>query len=148
METASAGPLKLTITPDIKPAAATAAPQSAFFGEDGLTFKDVLDVINPLQQIPVVSAAYREVSGDTISSASRLAGGALIGGPIGFLVALFNEVLQGETGKDIGGNVLAMINGEGSETRLAQNGEGHDNAPSPTNRSAYLAYQQMQNMIG
>ena len=49
---------------------------SGFFGADGLTFGDVLDVINPLQHIPVVSTIYRAITGDEISPGARVAGGA------------------------------------------------------------------------
>ncbi|MBT5663730.1 MAG: hypothetical protein HOJ06_00205, partial [Rhodospirillaceae bacterium] len=52
----------------------SAGAQSAFFGEDGLTFGDVLDIINPLQHIPVVSTLYRELTGDEISPGARMAG--------------------------------------------------------------------------
>ncbi len=78
-----------------------------FLGTGGLSFKSVLDTINPLQQLPVVSTAYREMTGDTISSGSRLIGGALLGGPVGFVVALINEIVASGTGKDIGGNLFA-----------------------------------------
>ncbi len=57
------------------------------FGEDGLTFGDVLDLINPLQHIPVIGALYRKITGDVIDPAIRIAGGALFGGPIGAAVA-------------------------------------------------------------
>jgi hypothetical protein len=53
-----------------------------FFSNDGLTFGDIIDVINPLQHIPVVSTIYWELTGDKISPAARMAGGALFGGPI------------------------------------------------------------------
>ena len=39
---------------------------NAFWGEDGLQFGDVLDSINPLQHIPLVSSLYREITGDQI----------------------------------------------------------------------------------
>ncbi|MEK6747067.1 MAG: hypothetical protein AABY33_08565 [Pseudomonadota bacterium] len=87
-----------------------------FFGEGGLSFKSVLDSINPLQQVPGLSTLYREVTGDTISTGSRLVGGALIGGPIGFAIALFNEIVGGVTGKDIGGNLLAAVSDKYSAT--------------------------------
>lgn len=54
---------------------------SEFFGKDGLTFGDLLDVINPLQHIPMVSSIYRAVTGDEISPGARVAGGALYGAP-------------------------------------------------------------------
>lgn len=56
---------------------------SALFGDDGLSFRDLLDVINPLQHIPVVGNLYRRMTGDVLDPAMRLAGGALFGGPIG-----------------------------------------------------------------
>lgn len=80
-----------------------------FFGAGGISFKSILDTVNPLQQIPGISTAYREMTGDVISTGSRLIGGALLGGPIGFMVALVNEIISGSTGKDIGGNLMAAV---------------------------------------
>lgn len=80
-----------------------------FLGKGGLSFKSVFDTVNPLQQLPVISTAYRTITSDTISTGSRLLGGALLGGPIGFAVALMNEIVSGSTGKDIGGNLVAAI---------------------------------------
>jgi hypothetical protein len=76
------------------------------------SFADLLDVINPLQHIPLVSTAYRELTGDTISSGARIMGGALFGGPIGFVTALANEIVESVSGKDIGGNLFAMATGK------------------------------------
>lgn len=68
--------------------------------KEGISFGDFLDIINPLQHIPVVSTIYRMVTGDEIGVGSRLAGGALFGGPLGLLgagaIALFEDV-SGET---------------------------------------------------
>jgi hypothetical protein len=86
--------------------------QSTIFGADGLTFGDVLDIINPLQHIPVVSTLYRELTGDEISPGARMAGGALFGGPIGFAAATVNSVVEMATGSDIGKSVVAAINGD------------------------------------
>ena len=80
-----------------------------FLGSGGLSFKSVLDSVNPMQQLPIISTAYREMTGDTIATGSRLIGGALLGGPLGFAVALVNEIVSSSTGKDIGGNLLAAI---------------------------------------
>ena len=57
------------------------------FGDDGLTFADVIDIVNPLQHIPVISTFYRKLTGDTIDPAMRIAGGALFGGPLGALAS-------------------------------------------------------------
>ena len=53
------------------------------FGGDGLTFRDVFDLVNPLHHIPLLGTLYRRITGDIIDPAIRVAGGALFGGPIG-----------------------------------------------------------------
>jgi hypothetical protein len=73
------------------------------------SFADILDVINPLQHIPGISTLYRQMTGDTLSTGARLAGGAIFGGGIGFLVSLVNSLVEQETGKDIGSNVFAAV---------------------------------------
>ena len=57
------------------------------FGEDGLTFLDLIDIINPLQHIPGIATLYRNWSGDTIDPVPQIAGSALYFGPIGAAVA-------------------------------------------------------------
>jgi hypothetical protein len=71
--------------------------------------KTVIDIINPLQHIPVISTIYRHITGDEISPAARVAGDALFGGPIGAAVALADLATQSATGRDMGGNVMAML---------------------------------------
>ena len=99
---------------------------SSFVGEDGVTFSDFLDVVNPLQNIPVVSSYYRESTGDEASVMSKLAGGALYGGLFGigaiagFAASLVNTILENQTGKDVGGHVLATLQGTAGDS---DNGE-------------------------
>lgn len=81
----------------------------SFFGADGMTFADLLDVLNPLQHLPVIGGIYRAITADEISPGARLAGGALYGGPVGFMSSLINTVVEEATGKDVGGNVLAQL---------------------------------------
>ena len=87
--------------------------------KQGISFGDFLDVINPLQDIPIVSTIYRAVTGDAIGFASRLLGGGLFGGPAGIMVAGMQAALEGTTGKEVGGTVLAFlqdISGFGDES--------------------------------
>ena len=42
------------------------------FGEDGLSFLDLIDVVNPLHHIPVVGPMYREITGDVINPLPRI----------------------------------------------------------------------------
>ena len=83
-----------------------------FFG----SFADILDVINPLQHIPVVSTLYREMTGDTLSAGARIAGGALFGGPLGLFASIIDAAIEEETGGDIGKNLFAAASGKYEKT--------------------------------
>lgn len=92
--------------------AKAAAADSASGQESGfLSFvKTVLDIINPLQHIPVINTIYRHMTGDEISPVARLAGDTLYGGPFGAAVALADIAIESKTGKDIGGTAMAFLN--------------------------------------
>ncbi|MFQ5467456.1 MAG: hypothetical protein ACE5DS_04900 [Kiloniellaceae bacterium] len=77
-----------------------------------LELADLIDIVNPLQHIPLVGDLYRALTGDEISAPARIAGGALFGGPIGFVVALANSVAtQVNGGRDLGETVIAALAG-------------------------------------
>lgn len=99
--------------------AGTDAEKQAF-GEDGLQVSDVLDAINPLQHIPFVSTLYRELTGDTMSAGSKIAGGALLGGPIGLVASVFDTIFTGETGKSFSETAVAMVSGESGQASTTQ----------------------------
>lgn len=79
------------------------------FGDDGLTFRDVLDMINPLQHLPVISTLYRSLVDDELSPGARMIGGGLFGGFIGLGIAMLNSVIEDLTGKDVGAHVVALF---------------------------------------
>ncbi len=79
-----------------------------------LSFGDFLDVINPLQHIPIIGTLYRNLTGDTLNPASRVMGGILYGGVIGGLASVTNAVIEQSSGKDVGDHVMASLGfGEG-----------------------------------
>lgn len=86
--------------------------ESAQGQEQELSFADFLDIINPLQHIPILNTIYREVTGDTISPVARMIGGGLFGGPIGLMASAFNNAVESQTGGDIGANLLAAVTGQ------------------------------------
>jgi hypothetical protein len=89
-------------------------------GNSEISFFDFLDIINPLQHIPLVSDIYREVTGDTIKPELKLAGGAVTGGIFGFLASLGDVIFEGETGNSVGGSMLASLGfGEDSDQSVA-----------------------------
>ncbi|MEK9726425.1 MAG: hypothetical protein VW405_23485, partial [Rhodospirillaceae bacterium] len=90
-----------------KPAAT--APGFHPFGEDGFSFLDLIDVVNPLQHIPIIGPMYREMTGDEIGSLPRITGSTLFFGPVGAAVAAADVVLEKTTGRDAGAHVLAML---------------------------------------
>ncbi|MBO6784419.1 MAG: hypothetical protein JJ899_14285, partial [Alphaproteobacteria bacterium] len=82
----------------------------------------LLDIINPLQHIPLVSNLYREITGDEIEPAARVVGGAVFGGPLGFASATANVVLEQASGRDMMGHAVDMVTG-GGDRNLLEAGE-------------------------
>jgi len=95
------------------------------FGADGFTFLDFLDIINPLQHIPIVNTLYRQATGDEIDPGSRVAGSTLFGGPVGTVAAMAGIAVEEKTGKDIGEHVLAALGFDGF------GGDGGDGDEAP-----------------
>jgi len=77
-------------------------------GEEGFGFFDLLDMINPLQHLPLVNIAYRKITGDEIKPISSIVGGALYGGPVGAASNVISHVIEDGTGKSPVENVLSM----------------------------------------
>jgi len=77
--------------------------------KDGISFADVLDIVNPLQHIPVVSTVYRMVTGDEISIGARMVGSALYGGPFGMMGAGVVAAVEEATGKKIEGHIASIF---------------------------------------
>lgn len=76
-----------------------------------LSFDDLIDVINPLQHLPIVSSVYRALTGDEISPHARAVGGGLYGGPVGALAAgvtMAAEEAVGETSADLLADMLGV----------------------------------------
>lgn len=93
------------------------------FGDKGMTFKDALDIINPLQQLPIIGSIYRSITGDTISDGARLVGGGIYGlGVLGVIGAAVSSAVEQTTGSDPGGTAIAMIQGKslGEQVQTAQ----------------------------
>lgn len=86
----------------------------ALFGNDGFDFKDLLDIVNPLQHLPVVGTLYRALTGDALAPGPRILGGTLFGGIGGFVASLANAVMENETGSDLGDKALALFRGDGA----------------------------------
>lgn len=91
------------------PVSSPKAKDNAEKSEEGMSFLDFLDIINPLQHIPVVSTIYRSLTGDELKNFPRVVGGALFGGPIGLVTSAISAIVKDETGKDPGEHALAWL---------------------------------------
>lgn len=77
-----------------------------------LGFKDLLDVINPLQHIPGISTMYQKATGDNISPAAQFMGAMLFGGPIGAAVSMVDIAIKDKTGDGFTANMAALVSGD------------------------------------
>lgn len=82
------------------------------------SFWDFVDIINPLQHIPIVSTVYRAVTGDSISAPARVIGGFLFGGPVGMLAGTAGAVMAA-TDLDPASRLLAGITQDGENSAQA-----------------------------
>jgi hypothetical protein len=105
---------------------------SAFADDDGPSFKDLVDIINPLQHIPIISTIYRKITGDEPGAVSRIIGSALYGGPIGMIAEEVNCIIDDETGDDIGGHVVAFLERQFSDPASDAAPESQLAAAAPT----------------
>jgi hypothetical protein len=81
----------------------------AFNHEDGPSFSDVLDILNPLQHIPIINTLYQHLTGDTEGAVADVAGGTLWTGPLGLVTSLIDLAVKSDTGKSISDNILAWL---------------------------------------
>lgn len=63
------------------------AENIADLDKDPFGFGDIIDMINPLQHIPIVNKLYQSATGDTIGAVAMIVGGAIFGGPLGALTS-------------------------------------------------------------
>jgi hypothetical protein len=107
------------------------APEAA--QGESLSFSDLVDTLNPLHHVPILSDIYRRLTGDAISPQARVAGGTLYGGPIGGIASVLSLAVTGDAGHGIGDRLVAGLFGddkpEKATTQLAS-------APAPVAEAA------------
>lgn len=119
----------------VRPAASLSRPDKPVFGvytpgdTDHGSMDDVAKAANPLHYVPFVSQVYEAATGNTGSSAMKIIGGAILGGPIGFIAGLASAIFEQETGKTIVASIADAITGDDAPTQLAS-AETTDAEPS------------------
>jgi hypothetical protein len=98
-------------------------------GADGKSFFDnLLDIVNPLEHLPVVSTIYSTITGDKPGDVEKIAGDTLYGGVIGLASSVADVAFEKITGKSFGDTMLSMVGLDGKDgdanTALAANTSG------------------------
>lgn len=134
-------PLQVTIPPREN----LEQKQKSFWSGEAPSFTDLLDTVNPLQHIPLVSNLYQQATGDNApSTGARLAGGALFGGPLGFLASLMNVIVEQETGNDLAGHAFTAVTGSGKPEQVTHVASTMEPFVSASRASAINAYVSVQ----
>jgi hypothetical protein len=129
-------------------ASAAAAPAAQSQGGFSLktAFHDLLDIVNPLQHLPVVGTLYRAITGDKIGTVEKIAGDALYGGLWGAVGSVADTAFEAVTGKDFGSTVLAFaekelgIGQQGASVQVATTPAAAPAAASATDGADVLAF--------
>ena len=102
-------------------AAPTATPAgSAQKSSDwDFSFHNLLDIINPLEHLPIIGTLYRAITGTHIGIPEKIAGDALYGGLWGAVSSVADAAFEAVTGKDFGSTVLALFTGHHHDTAVA-----------------------------
>ena len=115
----SAGPTESMNYAPGKSASADGSPKPdiAYDGgkDDEFEFGDVVDIVNPLQHLPVIGTIYRNMTGDKMKGFADIIGGAIFGGPIGAVASTVNVIVKDRTGKDIAENAMSIMGFGGSQ---------------------------------
>jgi hypothetical protein len=67
--------------------------------EAEMSFSDFLDVVNPLQHLPLISTVYRKLTGDTITPSAQVMGDILYGGPLGGAISVVTAMIEQSGGQ-------------------------------------------------
>src|SRR6478609_2276170 len=79
------------------------APQDEGF------FHHLLDVVNPLQHLPVVGTIYRAITGEHLGPVEKIMGDTLYGGLWGAVSSVADVAFEGVTGKSMEDTVLGWF---------------------------------------
>jgi hypothetical protein len=82
-------------------------------------FHHLLDVVNPLQHLPVIGTVYRAMTGEHIGAVEKIAGDTLYGGLWGAISSVADLAFEGITGKSAEDTVIGWIKGD-SNSQVAK----------------------------
>lgn len=81
-------------------------------------FHHLLDVVNPLQHLPIIGTIYRAITGEKLDAVEKIAGDTLYGGLWGAVSSIADVAFEGLTGKSFEDTAIALFKGD-DRTRVA-----------------------------
>ena len=75
-------------------------------------FHHLLDVVNPLQHLPVIGTIYRALTGEHLDPIEKIAGDTLYGGLWGAVSSVADVAFEAITGKSFEDTALALFKGD------------------------------------
>lgn len=82
-------------------------------------FQHILDVINPLQHLPIVGTIYRAATGERLDPVEKIAGDAIYGGLWGAVTAVADVAFEAITGKSVEDTVMAWFKSDSTPRQVA-----------------------------
>jgi hypothetical protein len=82
-------------------------------------FQHVLDIINPLQHLPIIGTIYRAATGERLDPVEKIGGSALYGGLWGAVTAVADVAFEAITGKSVEDTVMAWFKSDSAPSRVA-----------------------------
>jgi hypothetical protein len=80
--------------------------------KSGGSFADILEMVNPLQHLPVISHIYRAQGGGDIPAIAKIIGGGLFGGIIGAASSAAVSLVESATNEPLLDSILAITENE------------------------------------
>jgi hypothetical protein len=109
-----------TLPAAASPASTPVEQKSASSSDWDFSFHNLLDIVNPLEHLPIIGTLYRAITGTRIGIPEKIAGDALYGGLWGAVSGVADAAFEAVTGKDFGSTVLALFTRH-HDTALAGN---------------------------
>ena len=82
-------------------------------------FQHILDIVNPLQHLPIIGTIYRAATGERLDPVEKIGGSALYGGLWGAVTAVADVAFEAITGKSVEDTVMAWFKSDSTPSRVA-----------------------------
>ena len=114
-----------------KPLITTSADGKSFF-------ENMLDIVNPLEHLPIVSTIYHAITGNQSGDLEKMAGDTLYGGPMGLASSVADIAFEKITGKSFGDTVMSWVGLDNDDASSGNTALASKTATTPDAATAAL----------